>query len=98
MADQVPLVQLDDEKANRAQSLLNQKLNKLSDVPFSNGRMVTIQLGIGSNQVQHKLGRAWQGWFITKRNTPATVYDAQGSVDPKSFLVLVASATCDQQG
>lgn len=52
-----------------------------------------IALASGANVVNHKLGRALQGWYIVRLRASATVYDTQDSNQtPNLTLNLTASA------
>lgn len=47
------------------------------------------------NAVEHKLGRAIQGWQIIRQNANAVVWEsATVNTTPSSFVILRASATC----
>lgn len=50
-------------------------------------------LSTGDNTINHKLGRALQGWFLVRKRGAAEVYDKQDSnTMPDKTLVLNASA------
>lgn len=70
------------------------KINPFISNPLLNSSFLKdISLVTGSNTINHKLGRDLQGWYIVRRNGPATVYDTQATNSmPDLTLVLVASA------
>jgi len=52
-----------------------------------------VSLAIGTNTINHTLGRKLQGWRIILINGAATIYDKQGSNQtPDLTLVLVSNA------
>lgn len=69
-------------------------LNPVIACPLVQGRMVSnVQLVVGTNVINHLLGRKLQGWFITGINAPTTIYDVQASNQtPQLTLVLNSSA------
>lgn len=70
------------------------QLNPLLANPVSNVLILKgVLLASGDNQVNHKLGRALQGWFVVGQNASATFYDKQSSnKTPQLTLALTASA------
>jgi len=52
-----------------------------------------VSLKVGSNAVNHLLGRKLTGWAIIRQRGPAAIYDAQDlNVNPELTLSLVSSA------
>lgn len=52
-----------------------------------------ISLAIGSNVINHKLGRKLQGWYCSRIRAASTIYDTQDSNQtPQLTLNLTASA------
>lgn len=52
-----------------------------------------LALIMGTNVINHRLGKKLQGWFTTRIRADATIYDMQDTNQtPQLTLVLVASA------
>lgn len=70
------------------------QLNPLLSNPLNNVQILSgILIASGDNQVNHKLGRKLQGWFVVGQNASATFYDKQASnKTPQLTLALTASA------
>lgn len=70
------------------------QLNPLLNNPLSNGLVLKrVLLTSGANQINHKLGRTLQGWFLVRQRSAGTVYDTQDSnTTPTLTLALQASA------
>lgn len=72
----IPLIQLDEYKAQQAQQLLNQAVNEIISVPVLNGRLLeNVQLASGSNDVEHKLNRVPVGYIIVRRSANQNLHD-----------------------
>ena len=55
--------------------------------------LTNVSLAIGSNTINHKLGRKLQGWKIVRQRASSVIYDLQDSNQrPELTLVLQASA------
>lgn len=71
-------------------SIINPILNtaELNTVLLKN-----VSLSTGSNNVNHKLGRKLQGWYIVRQRAAASIYDNQdNNQNPDLTLTLVSSA------
>lgn len=69
-------------------------LDNLLRLPLSSSLLLkNQQLFIGSNPVNHKLGRDLQGWIIVRKRGPADIYDTQDeNQTPQLTLLLTSSA------
>lgn len=57
-----------------------------------NGILLTdIRLIVGTNKIDHGLGRDLRGWIIVGRNSAGTVYDLQAANKLKSTLLVLQS-------
>lgn len=87
-----------DETVNRVQDQNLRILNPIINNPIIQGQTLpNIVLNSGSNNVNHGLGRALQGWFVVGISAPATIVDEQATNTlPTKWLVLSSSAgtTC----
>jgi hypothetical protein len=70
------------------------ELNPVLANPLVQGQLLkSVSLVAGQNIVNHKLGRALQGWVVTRIRASATLYDQQdANKTPGLTLVLQASA------
>lgn len=50
-----------------------------------------VALSVGSNTVNHTLGRKLQGWRIVRINAPATIYDEQDT-NQMTHLTLILNS------
>lgn len=52
-----------------------------------------VELSIGINTINHGLGQKLQGWNLTRKRGPASIYDAQDTNQmPQLTLTLVSDA------
>ena len=97
---QFPKIQInndDDVNSRTINSLQDQivdNLNPLLALPLSSSNLIQDQvLAIGSNRINHGLGRNLRGWIVTRNNANATFYDTQASNPlPALTLLLTSSA------
>lgn len=70
------------------------QLNPLLDNALNNASLLTgVDLVIGSNTINHKLGRVMQGFFITDIDGAAVIYRSQPFNDLTLTLVSDAVVT-----
>lgn len=83
-----------DRLLNQIQDNIGQIVNPLTAIPLNSGNLLqNVMLISGTTAVNHKLGRALIGWFITRQRGAAAVYDVQDSNStPTLTLDLVSSA------
>ena len=75
---------------NMWSALINPILNtaELNTVLLKN-----ISLSVGTTQVNHRLGRKLQGWYIVRKRSLANIYDNQDTnQNPELTLLLVSDA------
>lgn len=89
----LPKFQSDDPSVQKMQTTWAQAIDPVIALPLNSGLLLTdIALTTGSNVINHKLGRALIGWFLTRNNAAVTVYDTQSSNStPALTLALTAS-------
>lgn len=84
---QLPLKSPSDSITTRWKALLDPLLaNPINGVQI----LENIQLAMGSNSVNHLLGKKMQGWFIVDINAAATIYRSAPFND--LILTLTSSA------
>lgn len=69
-------------------------LNPVIANPITSGlQLDNIELTIGNNVINHKLGRKLQGYMIVRKNGQAGIFDTQGSNQmPQLTLNLTSDA------
>ncbi len=69
-------------------------INPIISNPANNSRVVSnVQLSIGNNVINHKLGRKLQGWMIVGIDGIANIYDTQATNQmPALTLTLTSDA------
>lgn len=93
MSTSIALVQTQDRTVNQLQQNIRQAVDPLLSNPENLGLLITsVILSIGSNTINHGLGRVLQGWSIVRlRNTFAQIYDTQdGNPSPAKTLLLTS--------
>lgn len=78
------------------QSSWSSLLNPVLSNPLTQGFLIPgVTLVMGSNTINHRLGRKLRGYLITGINAAATLYDAQSdNRTPDLTLVLISNAPC----
>lgn len=77
-----------------AQTTWAQALNPIISNPTINNLILkNIPLTIGTNVINHKLGRNLQGWHTSRIRAAATIYDSQDTnPTPSLTLILISDA------
>ena len=83
-----------DEDLNKVQDNLVRTLNPVFNTQTLGGNLLqSVPLVVGSNSIDHKLGRNLIGWMLTRQRSSASIYDIQDSNTlPASTLILVSDA------
>lgn len=91
----LPSYQTSDLTLTLLQSNWATLLNPLLDLPITQGQILEkVQLAVGANTINHKLGRKLIGWWIVRQRSAATVYDLQDTnPTPAVNLKLQSSAS-----
>lgn len=91
----LPRLQSEDAALGRLQTRWKASLDPLVDLPLLQGVLLkNVSLQSGANVVDHRLGRAPQGYLVTRVQGAATsLYDTQAANPrPQLTLNLVSSA------
>ena len=75
----LPLIQSQTNDLNMVQTKWKSLIDPVLASPLINGRLISTSLAIGSNRINHLLGRNLIGWFIVGINGVANIYDTQAS-------------------
>lgn len=88
----LPYFQSENRNMSLLQTAWTKLLNPLLANPLMQGQLITnVALASGTTQVNHKLGRPPQGWFLVAPLGAATVYQGTQNT-PSLTLALVSSA------
>lgn len=92
--NRIIMVQTPDRNINQLQQNIQQALHPLLASPLANGVLLEdVSLLAGPNVINHTLGRILRGWFVTRLQGAAQVYDAQeANLFQSKTLALVSSA------
>lgn len=76
------------------QSAWAKEIDPVLKLPTNSGQVLkSVSLGVGVTQVNHKLSRALQGWYLVRKRGPAAIYDLQDANSmPTLTLTLVSDA------
>lgn len=90
----VPLTRLhtSDPELNQVQDNLVRRVNPALAAVILDGRLVTgVSVGVTATNVNHGLGRAYQGWVVVNNNTDCRVW-SPSTGDASKVIVLQSSA------
>ena len=89
----------EDAEVNRLQSHIKTTLNPLLELPISDGVMLKNQtIETTDTEINHGLGREYEGFIITRLKTNATIYESATDNPSKSLYILLkasGAATAD---
>lgn len=81
----------DDYTISRFQTNVATVFEKIGISPFVSGSIVDATIGTSDTQVEHKLGRAYQGWLLVDKQGPGDVY-SQPATDATREVTLKSTA------
>lgn len=94
MVAKLPLFKSEDQTLMLLQSRWKSIIDPLLSTPYLNGLVIRdVELQIGTNAVNHLLGRVQQGWVITDVNGGAQIYRSKAFNDKALWLVSDAAVT-----
>lgn len=90
----LPIFQSDNKELSLLQTSWSTAINPVLKFPINQGDVLQgVVLAIGTNVINHLLGRKLIGWFIVRQRALANVYDTQDSnTRPAISLFLVSDA------
>lgn len=82
-----------DTNLSLFQQSVNDQFSQVSKIPFMDGNLLTnVSLTSGQqNSIEHKLGRAATGYFVTANNANSTIW--QTSFTDKVIVLFCSSNT-----
>lgn len=94
MFSKIPLLQFGDYKIDQIQRNIVLLLNKITDNPFLDGVLLKdVAISTSTTSIEHKLGRQYAGYLITKLNANSVVYIGD-TTEQELYIKLRASAAC----
>ena len=82
-----------DQDLMSLQDNVNDALLPLFLVPLLSGNLLeNLSLTTSTQQINHKLDRAWRGFFVVKSTADIRVFSPAQSTDPKVKIPLQASS------
>jgi len=83
-----------NQEVTRVQSHIQKTFAPLLELPFADGVLrADLSIGTADTEVEHKLGRAYEGWLIVGLKTNAVVYESSTTnSNKKSVIILQASS------
>src|SRR4051812_39707695 len=94
--NQIPIIQVEDDKIQRMQDGLVNQLNQISKKVILDGNLLknVSLVGTHPNVIAHKLGRDIQGYFVTNPSSGANIWRTDASLpsEPGTYLKLSSSA------
>ena len=88
-----------NEEVTRLQSHIKTTLNPLLELPISDGVLIKdLSIATSDTLVEHKLGRDYEGFIITRLKTNSVIFESDTAnvfKDRKIILKASATATAD---
>lgn len=90
---QLPLVKSEDQSVNLQSTRWKSQLDPLLANELNNTLLLmNISLSVGSNTINHKLGRLQRGWIIVDLTAPAQIY--RSAPLTSTTLTLTSDTDC----
>lgn len=90
----LPQFQSNDKDFQLLQNSWGAVLNQLLRRPANNSILLkNVQLQVGANVVNHRLGRPLQGWVIIRKRADAAIYDTQDENQAPALTLNLVSDT-----
>lgn len=89
----LPIYQSDSKELSMMQTNWARQLDPVIAFPVTSGLILaSVTLAVGSNTVNHRLGRKLQGWCLVRQRGAAAVYDTQDSNQHTDLTLLLTSS------
>lgn len=90
----LPQFNSDSKDLAMLQNTWASQLDPIIGLPIVKGLILpSVSLVSGTNEVNHRLGRKLQGWWIVRQRAAASIYDQQDSeMNPSLMLKLISTA------
>lgn len=91
----IPQIQQTSEEANRFMQSVTEKIGQIVKCPLLDGRLIQdVELEIGDNNIEHKLGRNLLGYLVTTQDQASSFSNTTPEDEVDVYLVLNSSAIC----
>ena len=92
MSISIPRVQTQSREVDQIQQNIISALRPVTLNPIVTGNILnSVALRIGSNTVNHGLGRKLLGWFLVRQRALANIYDTQDNNSNQDLTLLLTS-------
>lgn len=95
MIEDLKKVNTDQEDVRQLQDAIQHGWSQFKDIPFLTGVLLedVVLTAATAKLIEHKLGRAWRGYLVTKRNAGVDVYHSIPTNNyPTRFIELNAAS------
>ena len=84
-----------NQEVTRVQSHIQKTFAPLLELPFADGVLrADLSIETSDTEIEHKLGRAYEGWLMVGLKTNAVVYEsATVNTNKNSVIILKASTS-----
>lgn len=92
----LPNFQSNDRIMNQLQTTWSGIIDPVITAPQNNSIILkSVSLTVGTNVINHLLGQKLQGWSLTRKRGPASIYDQQDTnQQPSLTLILITDIAC----
>lgn len=88
----LPLFQTALRELSMLQSAWTRVLDPVIMLPTNSGRIIKgVELVIGTNEIDHKLGRKLQGWYTVRKRGVGNFYDTQDTNNNAALTLQLVS-------
>jgi hypothetical protein len=83
-----------DQEVTRVQSHIQKTFAPLLELPFADGVLRSdLSIGTADTEIEHKLGRAYEGWLVVGLKTNSVVYESATSNTNKSSVIILQASS-----
>lgn len=87
-------VQTKDRILNQIQGNTRDAIQKILANPVLNGVLLTeVSLSVGTNSINHGLGRVLEGWIVVRQRDQADIWDSQDDNTTPQYTLDLDSDT-----
>ena len=84
----------ENQEITRLQSHIKTALNPLLELPISDGVMIKdLTIETTDTLVNHKLGRAYEGFIITRLKTNAVIFESSSTNHTPGRIIIMKAST-----
>ena len=84
----------DNQEVTRVQSHIQKTFAPLLELPFADGVLRSdLSIGTADTEIEHKLGRAYEGWLMVGLKTNSVVYESATANTNKSSVIILKAST-----